>query len=165
MKYTIAILLMFCTSFLFSQLAYPRYEVDSLGQKIILMTIEQAQALDNNSDLLKLFENLDTQLSDYDEICIRVIGQKDAVIAAQDVQMKTLKESLYNKDSVIVNLQLSLAKTEAKVQSLERELLKKDDEINLHKDELVRVKTNMWIGGSTSTLAIIGLIIGIILVK
>lgn len=165
MKYTLAFLLMFCTSFLFSQLSYPRYEIDSLGQKIVLMTIEQAQALDNNSDLLKLFENLDTQLSDYDEICIRVIGQKDAVIAAQDIQMKTLKESLYNKDSVIVNLQLSLAKTEAKVQSLERELLKKDDEINLHKDELVRVKTNMWIGGSTSTLAIIGLIIGIILVK
>ena len=44
-------------------------------------------------------------------------------------------------------------------------MLKKDDEIKLHRDELVRVKTNMWIGGSTSTLAIIGLIIGIIFVK
>jgi hypothetical protein len=104
-------------------------------------------------------------LSDYDEVCLRVIGQKDAVIAAQDVQIKNLRDAAFNKDSIIVNLQVALSKTESKVQSLEREMLKKDDEIKLHRDELVRVKTNMWIGGSTSTLAIIGLIIGIIFVK
>lgn len=165
MKYQLAFFLLLCSHFLFSQITYPRYEIDSLGQQIVLLTVKQAQALDNNSDLLKLFENLDTQLSDYDEICIRVIGQKDAVIAAQDIQLKTLKESLYNKDSVIINLQIALAKTESKVESLERELLSKNSEIKLHKDELVRVKTNMWIGGSTSTLAIVGLILGIILVK
>ena len=165
MKYIFTLMLILSANVLFSQIAYPRYETDSLGQKIVLMTVEQAQALDNNSDLLKLFENLDTELSDYDEVCLRVIGQKDAVIAAQDVQIKNLRDAAFNKDSIIVNLQVALSKTESKVQSLEREMLKKDDEIKLHRDELVRVKTNMWIGGSTSTLAIIGLIIGIIFVK
>ena len=39
----------------FSQeIEYPRYQVDSLGQSVVVMTIEQAQTLDNNSDLLEL---------------------------------------------------------------------------------------------------------------
>ena len=147
----------------YSQIEYPRFEKDSLGRAIVIMTVEQAQALDNNTDLLNLFEKLDTQLGEYDEACIRVIGQKDAVIAVQDIQIKTLKESLLNKDDQIVKLQKEVSLNEAKISSFETELKKKDEEIELHKGEIKRVKTNAILGGSISTVGVIGLIIALIL--
>jgi len=147
----------------YSQIEYPRFEKDSLGRAIIIMTVEQAQALDNNTDLLNLFEKLDTQLGEYDEACIRVIGQKDAVIAVQDIQIKTLKESLLNKDDQIVKLQKEVSLNEAKISSFETELKKKNEEIELHKGEIKRVKTNAILGGSISTVGVIGLIIALIL--
>jgi peptidoglycan hydrolase CwlO-like protein len=147
----------------YSQIEYPRFEKDSLGRAIVIITVEQAQALDNNTDLLRLFEKLDTQLGEYDEACIRVIGQKDAVIAVQDIQIKTLKESLLNKDDQIVKLQKEVSLNEAKISSFETELKKKNEEIELHKGEIKRVKTNAILGGSISTVGVIGLIIALIL--
>jgi uncharacterized protein (DUF3084 family) len=158
----LAFLLLFSLT-VYSQIEYPRFETDSLGRAIVIMTVEQAQALDNNTDLLTLFEKLDVQLGEYDEVCIRVIGQKDAVIAAQDIQIKTLKESLLNKDDQIVKLQKEVSLNEAKISSFETELKKKDEEIELHKGEIKRVKTNAILGGSISTVGVIGLIIALIL--
>ena len=55
------IVTLFSSSSFAQTLDYPRYEVDSLGQKVIVMTIEQAMKLDNNSELLTLFEKLNSQ--------------------------------------------------------------------------------------------------------
>ena len=52
---TILLALSFAAS---GQIDYPKVETDSLGQKIVIMTIEQAQKLDNSSDLLVLFGKL-----------------------------------------------------------------------------------------------------------
>jgi uncharacterized protein (DUF3084 family) len=158
----LAFLLLFSLT-AYSQIEYPRFETDSLGRAIVIMTVEQAQALDNNTDLLNLFEKLEAQLGDYDEACIRVIGQKDAVIAFQDIQIKTLKESLDNKDDQIVKLQKEITLNEAKISSFETELKKKNEEIELHKGEVRRVKTNAILGGSISSVGFIGLIIALIL--
>jgi peptidoglycan hydrolase CwlO-like protein len=147
----------------FSQTDYPRFATDSLGQAIVMMTVEQAQSLDNNTDLLRLFEKLDTQLGDYDEACIRVIGQKDVVIASQDIQIKTLKESLLNKDEQIVKLQKDISLNEGKITSFETELKKKNEEIELHKGEIRRVKKNAILGGGISAIGAIGLLIALIL--
>lgn len=147
----------------YSQIDYPRFDTDSLGKAVVIMTVEQAQSLDNNTDLLRLFEKLDAQLGDYDEVCIRVIGQKDAVIAFQDIEIKKLKESLVNKDDQITKLQKDITLNEAKVSSFETELKKKNEEIELHKDEIKRVKTNAILGGGISTVGIIGLVIALIL--
>ena len=147
----------------FSQTDYPRFATDSLGQAIVMMTVEQAQSLDNNTDLLRLFEKLDTQLGDYDEACIQVISQKDVVIASQDIQIKTLKESLLNKDDQIVKLQKEVFLNEGKISSFEIELKKKNEEIELHKDEIKRVKTNAILGGGISAVGLIGLLIALIL--
>jgi len=147
----------------FSQISYPRFDTDSLGRGVVIMTIEQAQSLDNNTDLLRLFEKLDTQIGEYDEVCIRVIGQKDAVIAFQDIEIKKLKESLLNKDDQIGKLQKEVSLSTGKITSFESELKKKDEEIKLHKGEIRRVKRNAIVGGSISTIGFIGLIITLIL--
>ena len=161
-KITLISLLLFSLT-AYSQIDYPRFSTDSLGQAIVMMTVEQAQSLDNNTDLLRLFEKLDTQLGEYDEACIRVIGQKDVVIASQDIQIKTLKESLLNKDEQIVKLQKGISLNEGKITSFETELKKKNEEIELHKGEIRRVKKNAILGGGISAIGAIGLLIALIL--
>jgi hypothetical protein len=68
MKNIFIIILSFFALFSSAQIDYPKYSVDSLGQKIVLLTIDQAMRLDNNSELLGLFEKLNSQISDYDSV-------------------------------------------------------------------------------------------------
>ena len=77
--------LVFALLFLFtltaySQIEYPRYDKDANGQAIVMLTIEQAQALDNNTDLLFMFEKLNSQIGNYDSICLKLVNEKEKVI-------------------------------------------------------------------------------------
>lgn len=150
---------------LMSQIDYPRYEVDSLGQTVVVMTIEQAQKLDNNSELLSLFEKLNAQMLDYDSVCIRVINDKEYVISTQKLEISKLKESIDLKDEKIITLQKEIEEHNKKVNLLEQQLLNRNDLIKVKDEEIGRLKMKMIIGGSASGLAIIGLIIGLILIK
>jgi len=51
-----------------AQKSYPCYEKDSTGQVLVVMTIEQAQSLDNNTDLLSLFEKMNSQIGTMDSV-------------------------------------------------------------------------------------------------
>jgi len=150
---------------LMSQIDYPRYEVDSLGQTVVVMTIEQSQKLDNNSELLSLFEKLNAQMLDYDSVCIRVINDKEYVISTQKLEISKLKESINVKDEKIITLQKEIEEHNKKVNLLEQQLLNRNDLIKVKDDEIRRLKIKMAVGVSASGLAIIGLIIGLILIK
>jgi peptidoglycan hydrolase CwlO-like protein len=155
-------LLSFCTS-AFSQIEYPRYEKDSLGQTCVLLTIEQAQALDNSTDLLALFEKLNSQITNYDSVCIKVVADKDKVIAEQSIQIGKLKETLNVKDQQISTLQESLKKKDEIIENLKKEVKNGEETIAANKKEIKRIKGKMVLGGSLGGIAIIGLILGIIL--
>lgn len=148
-----------------AQISYPRYEKDSLGQTVVVLTVEQAQALDNSTDLLALFRKLDAQLVDYDSVCLKVVAEKDIVIAEQTVQINKLKETLQVKSDEIANLQRRLTEKDNKIKNLETELKNKNEEIDLHLGELGRVKRNSWIGGGIGGVAIIGLILAFIAIN
>ncbi len=149
----------------YSQIDYPRFETDSIGNKIVLLTIEQAQQLDNNTDLLVLFEKLNSDISSYDNICVRVVNEKDQVINEQTLQISKLKEALLNKDEQITNLQKTNDAQNRDIISLKKSLVNKDDEINLHLGEIKRVKTKSLIGGILGGSSIIALIIALIVIK
>ena len=149
----------------YSQIDYPRFETDSIGNKIVLLTIEQAQQLDNNTDLLVLFEKLNSDISSYDNICVRVVNEKDQVINEQTLQISKLKEALLNKDEQITNLQKTNDAQSRDIISLKKSLVNKDDEINLHLGEIKRVKTKSLIGGILGGSSIIALIIALIVIK
>jgi len=141
---------------------YPRFETDSLGQKVVVMTIEQAQKLDNDTDMLSLFEKLDSDISSYDSICVKVISEKDIVIAQQTVQINQLKSLVENKDDQIVNLQSQINDYKNKELGYIKEISNKNEEINLHLDKIRDQKIKMIVGGGLGGLTIIGLVIGII---
>lgn len=158
-KFFLIFLVMFMMSLdSFAQSVYPKFDTDSTGQKLVVLTIEQAQALDNNTDLLFMFEKLNSQIGNYDSICLKVVNEKEKVIASQTVQINNLKEALLNKDKQIVNLQATITELTKKSDNFEQELKNKNDEIALHKKEIRRVKRNYLIGGGVG-----GFILGIVL--
>jgi peptidoglycan hydrolase CwlO-like protein len=136
---------------------YPRIETDSLGQKIVLMTIQQAQKLDNNTDLLVMFENLDQSLGTYDSLCIKVVNEKDRVIEEQTIQIKNLKNSINVKDEKIVELQSKLSNKESEILTYQNEIKNKNTEIDLHIKEKRDIKWAYGAGGG-----VIGIIVGLV---
>jgi peptidoglycan hydrolase CwlO-like protein len=158
MKNILLVISMLISLFSISQ-DYPRYETDSLGRSVVVMTIEQAQDLDNKVELLLLFEELNTELLDYDSICIKVINDKNIVIAKQDLEIKKSKELLDNKDEQIENLQSQILDYK-KQELLSADLIvNKSLEIKEHKDKIKKLKTKMVVGGGIGGLVIIGLIV------
>ncbi len=147
----------------FSQnIEYPRFEIDSLGQKVVVMTIEQAQALDNSTDLLPLFNQLNVQIGSVDSACIKVVNEKDVVIAKQQVQINDQKSLIKVKDEEILNLQAQIFDYKNKEILFKQEIKNKDQEIELHLGKIKSLKTKMWVGGSIGGLVIIGLVVGIL---
>lgn len=144
---------------------YPRYEKDSLGQDVIIMTIPQAMRLDNNSELLLLFEKLNAQLGEYDSACVKVINDKEKVIAIKKLEISTLKENLATKDSQIVTLQHNLAEHVVRIGLLEKQLANRQGIISEKDQQITNLKIKMLFGGVGGGVAIIGLILGLILIN
>lgn len=148
----------FSFGFANAQIEYPRLETDSLGQQIVVMTIKQAQSLDNNTDLLLMFEKLDSKLIDYDSLCLKVVNDKDIVIASQTVQISNLKNSVLVKDEKIRELQSKVADLELKIVKFQAEIDNKNKEIKLHKDQITSAKWKFGAGGG-----IIGVLVGVVI--
>lgn len=141
---------------------YPKYDVDSNGQQVLVMTIQQAQSLDNSTDLLALLERLNTQINDYDSVCVKVINDKEAVIASQKIEISKLKQSLDNKDEQIKALQGEVASYLKKILILEDQLANRGKVIDEKNLQIRKMKTKMVLGGIGGGVAIIGLILGLI---
>ena len=143
---------------------YPRFETDSLGQQVLVMTIEQAQNLDNGTDLLVLLEKKNTQMSQYDSVCVKVINDKEQVIASQKMEIAKLKESINNKDLQIKALQGEVASYLRKILILEDEVANRQQVIDEKTLQLRKMKTKMVVGGLGGGVAIIGLILGLLVI-
>jgi hypothetical protein len=138
---------------------YPRFEVDSLGQKVIVMTIPQAMKLNNNSDLLEKFEAQDIRMKEYETLCVKVISEKDVVIAKLSVIINRQDGQLLVKDEKIKSLQGEILGWMERNKVLESQLANRQEVIDEKNKQLRRLKTKMVIGGGLGSAAIIGLIL------
>ena len=143
---------------------YPKFEIDSNGQQVLVMTIEQAQNLDNSTDLLVLLEKQNTQMGQYDSVCVKVINDKEQVIASQKMEIAKLKESINNKDLQIKALQGEVASYLRKILILEDEVANRQQVIDEKTLQLRKMKTKMVVGGLGGGVAIIGLILGLLVI-
>jgi chromosome segregation ATPase len=141
---------------------YPKFETDSNGQQVIVMTIEQAQSLDNSTDLLALLEKQSTQIGQYDSVCVRVINDKEQVIASQKMEIVKLKESIDNKDQQIKSLQGEVDAYLKKILILEEQVTNRQQVIDEKNLQIRKMKTKMIFGGVSGGVAIIGLILGLV---
>jgi len=92
MKYII-LMLMICLGKISHSQDYPRYEINANGLKVIVMTIDQAQKLDNNSDLLEVFKKLNSNIDSINIINLKVIDDKNNVISLLELKISKIGES------------------------------------------------------------------------
>jgi flagellar motility protein MotE (MotC chaperone) len=142
-----------------AKIDYPKFETDSNGQKVIVMTIEQAQSLDNATDLLVLLEKQSTQIGKYDSVCIKVINDKEQVIASHKLEIDKLKEVLNNKDQQIKSLQDEFESQLKKFILLEEQVDNRQQVIDEKNLQIRKIKTKMVFGSLGGGIAIIGLLI------
>jgi hypothetical protein len=162
MKKILSILLliqaMLFTSDIYSQDNYPLLRRDSLGREIVLLSIQQAQELDNKADLLLMLEKVSFQMNLVDSFLVRVIDDKNNVIAQQEMTVNELKYLILTKDRQIQNLQNTVADFKLKELKYSKEIDNKDHEIKLHKDEINKIKRNMLFGGIGSGTALVAVV-------
>lgn len=146
-------IIMLFTLFLFTltsfsqQIDYPIIKLDSLGKVVVIMTLEQAQILDNKAELLDLLELANSQISDIDFVCIQVINQKDIIIDKQDIQISDLKQLVYNKNEQVDNLQRRISDYILKEELFKSEIINKDKEIKLHLDQISKGDKRLKLAG------------------
>ena len=162
--FTILTMLVFTTMFsqVTQEIKYPRFEKDSLGQKVIIMTIPQAMKLNNNSNILEKFEKLQAEMQDYENICIKVIDEKDKVIARLDVVITKQDGQLVAKDEKIKALQGEILSWMEKNNVLEKQLANRQEVIDEKDKQLSRLKTKMVVGGIGGSVIIIGLVLSVL---
>lgn len=160
-KFLLVIFLIMCSAYSYAQIRYPKFATDSLGQKIVLLTIKQAQALDNQTDLLVLFKKMNQQIGSYDSTCIQVVNEKDVVIAKQTLQINTLNESLLVKTKQYTLQQKSISNLQEQIKSYKKEIENDKISIDLYIKEIKKSKWKYGAGGGAVGIAV-GLIIGII---
>lgn len=159
-KYIITLILSIFTLLSFSQIIdYPRIETDSLGNKILLMTVEQAQKIDNNLELLQLFEKQGVQCDSLNTAYIKIIDNLNNQVRLLELNVKTLKYQINDKNKQIENLQQQLANEKFGNNLCEDQKKNKDEEIKLLKKEVRKQKTQKIVGFILGVLGVIGSII------
>ena len=166
MRKLLALIMLMFTTLAFSQkkeIDYPRYEVDSLGQKVVVITVRQAMILDNNSDLLILLKKQVIEMNEYEDICVKVINDKEVVISKMTVQISKLEKDLVVKDDKIKILQDEILALVAKLKLSDEQLTNRDDVIKTMNKQMSKLKTKMIIGGIGGGIIIVALVLSSVL--
>ena len=154
----ILIIIMILLSINMHSQKYPYIDVDANNCKIVVMTVEQAMKLDNNSDLLYLYKQLDSSFDDYDKACIKVVDDKNNVIHVLEMEIGTLKGGAIIKDDKISNLQKQIFEY-TKNELIYNDMLDNREYIISEKNrEISRLKTKILVGGIGGGVVITGLI-------
>jgi len=144
------------------QIKYPRFEVDSLGQKVVIMTVPQAMKLNNNSNILEKFEQLQAEMKDYESICVKVIDEKDKAIAKLDAVIIKQDGQLVVKDDKIKALQGEVLAWMEKTGALEKQLANRQQVIDEKDKQLKRLKFKMVVGGIGGVAIIVPLVLKVV---
>ena len=132
---------------------YPKYSIDN-NKQVIIFTIEQAQKIDNNLELLELLQNLNNKYQDYDSLNLKVINELGEVITLQKLEITTLRENNTSKDNIINVLKKEIELYITNTQLLKSQVSNRQEVINYKDKKLKQYKTYM-IGGSIISSVII----------
>lgn len=150
---------MFFSFLTFSQ-KYPRIEKDSLGNKFVIMTYEQAQKIDNTFELVNLLEKAGAECDSLSLSYVKVINKFEKQVSQLETDLILYKGQVIDKDNQIVNLTQRLKNCEDDSKLCNDQISVRDKQITLLNDEVstLKKKRNIAYG-----VGIGGTILGILL--
>src|ERR1035437_1485898 len=116
MKRLIFILIMTISSFMYSQdstITYPHYLIEN-GKKTVVFTLEQAQKIDNNQQILAHFKALGIDIDAVDSACIKVVDTQGKEITGLKLEITKLKSLDADKDTEAANLKAQIVEYKVK---------------------------------------------------
>jgi predicted RNase H-like nuclease (RuvC/YqgF family) len=138
----------------------PQYLIEGGDTIGIIISIEQAQVLDNDSELLELFKKMKLDCDNLDTHYVSVINKLEEQIVLLKVQISDLTNQGKEKDKLINNLKSSLALCEENNRLCQKELENKNEEIKILKNEVFRQKVKKFVSvGGNVGLAILTIIL------
>lgn len=161
MKNILLIISLLISTISFSQ-KYPRIEKDSLGNQIVVMTIEQAQKLDNNMEILILLEKAVVDCENLSTSYLKVIDEQKRTISLLELDVKLLKEQLKDKDKAIANLQERLDNANDLSTKCEGQKKDLEEKVTVLQGEVTTLKIKKNVGYGVGVLGAIGAILVLI---
>jgi len=152
------------TTQIIEEIDYPIISQDSLGKKVVIMTIEQLKIIDKKLDLLELLEESNSISGDIDSVTLLIINDKNDIIAKQDMQINKMDSVIINKDNEISNLKEQVIEWQIVEETYLKQLSNKSKEIRLHTDRIKSLKKKTIFGGLGGGL-IITTLVTILIIK
>jgi hypothetical protein len=118
----------------------PKYLIENNDTIGIVMSIEQAQSLDNSAELLNLFKQMSINCDMMDTIYIQIINSLEEKVALLEIQKRDLIKQGEEKDKVIDQLNQALGNCEKNKRLCDEQLEIKEEEIKILKKEIFRQK-------------------------
>lgn len=143
-----------------AQTELPQYFIEGGDTIGIIISVEQAQMLDNDSELLELFKKMRIDCDNLDTHYVSIINKLEEQIVLLKFQISDLVHQGAEKDKLIRNLKKSLELSEENTRLCEEQLELKNEEIKILKKEIFRqkVKKIVSVGGNIG-LAILTIIL------
>jgi hypothetical protein len=118
----------------------PQYFIEGGDTIGIIISIEQAQALDNDSELLELFKKMRLDCDNLDIHYVKVINELEEKVALLVIQRDDLIKQGIQKNELINNLNQQLSNCKDVCEFRRQQILIKDEEISILKKEVTRQK-------------------------
>lgn len=135
---------------------YPIIETDSSGKKVVVMTYEQAQKIDNAFEMLELLEKAGVECDSLNLSYIKVIDVLNKQVSLLEIDLNLYKNQIIDKDKQINNLKERLANCESSSATCNQQISVRDDQITLLKEEIRVLKTKRNIAYGVGIVGIIG---------
>ena len=134
----------------------PQYLIEGGDTIGIIISVEQAQALDNDAELLALFKQLRMDCDNLDAYYLQVINSLDQKMGLLEIKNKELYNQSVEKVSLIENLNKQIENCEQNKDLCDDQISIKNEEVKTLKGEIRRQKIRKFISiGGNVVLAVI----------
>lgn len=144
-----------------AQTELPRYLIENGDTIGVIISVEQAQKLDNNSELLELFKKLRIDCDNLDTHYVQVINSLNEQVALLKVNVSELEGQSSSLSSWNESLKEQLKNSEKSNKLCNEELENKDQEIKVLKGELRRqkIKKVVSVAGNVALIVVTTILI------
>lgn len=128
----------------------PQYLIwsgDTIG---VVLTIDQLQKLDNQTDLVNLLEVMSIKCDDVNSKYVMVINRLEQKIAIQEIKIENLEEQNIIRDDIILNLKKQVQNREESIAFCDQQRTNDSQIINGLRDDLRKLKIKNMVGWMTT---------------